>query len=333
MKIKKYLFVVLAPVIAGIIQYYLWNYLSPFVWFLFFPTVFFAARFAGLWGGIISATVSTFIVLYLFIPPQFSWHIDNLDNLYSVIIFLFMGYLFGDSQEKLKNSTAKLEILLKKSHQKNEEIIHLYEQNLALDDIKFYQLANSLPQIVWATTPAGKNIFFNRQWYEYTGMGIDESAGDGWNKPFHPDDRNRSWNAWQNAVNNNGEYSLECRLRRADGQYRWWLIRGIPVFNTNHDIYKWFGTCTDIHEIKLVQEALAASQAKMSAALHSMRDAVFIVDSKGNYIDFNEAFITFHRFQSRNECLKSIKEFPWFLKCMTCKDYCLNKMIGLYREL
>jgi PAS domain-containing protein len=75
-------------------------------------------------------------------------------------------------------------------------------------------MAEALPQIVWITRPDGWNIFFNQKWVDYTGLTLEESYGHGWNKPFHPDDRQRAWDAWQNAVNNNGTYSLECRLRR-----------------------------------------------------------------------------------------------------------------------
>jgi len=96
--------------------------------------------------------------------------------------------------------------------------------HFAVSDNEFRAMAEALPQIVWITRPDGWNIFFNQKWVDYTGLTLEESYGHGWNKPFHPDDRQRAWDAWQNALNNNGTYSLECRLRRADGTYRWWLV-------------------------------------------------------------------------------------------------------------
>lgn len=121
---------------------------------------------------------------------------------------------------------------------------------------EFRLLAEAMPQIVWATDADGRNTFFNQQWVEYTGLSMEESSGDGWNKPFHPDDQQRAWDAWQQAINHNATYSLECRLRRADGQYRWWLIRGVPVNNETGAIAKWFGTCTDIQDIKQIESDL-----------------------------------------------------------------------------
>jgi len=111
-------------------------------------------------------------------------------------------------------------------------------------------MAESMPQIVWATTPDGKNIYFNHRWVDYTGMTLEESYGDGWNKPFHPDDQKRAWDAWANATKNRGIYSIESRLRAADGSYRWFLVRGEPMVDKDNKITKWFGTCTDIQEQK-----------------------------------------------------------------------------------
>jgi len=136
----------------------------------------------------------------------------------------------------------------------------LAEEALKKSEIEFRSLAESMPQIVWITRADGWNIYFNQQWVDYTGLTLEESYGAGWNKPFHPDDQQRSLDAWQNAVNNKGTYSIEVRMRRFDGEYRWWLIRGIPLLNDNGEILKWFGTCTDIDSIKHTENALFASE-------------------------------------------------------------------------
>lgn len=185
---------------------------------------------------------------------------------------------------------------------------------------EFQQLAESMPQIVWITDSEGLNTYFNQQWVDYTGLSLEESYGTGWNKPFHPDDKKRAWDAWQNAVTNNGTYSLECRLRHKDGDYFWWLIRGVPVFDLEGNIVKWFGTCTDIQKIKKAEAEIIEAKnyaeenaGKLKAALNSMSDAVFISDLDGNFINYNEAFATFHKFKNKHECAKTLKEYPVFL--------------------
>ncbi len=138
------------------------------------------------------------------------------------------------------------------------------EVALQASEQEFRSLAESMPQIVWITRPDGWNIYFNQQWVDYTGLTLEESNGHGWNKPFHPDDQQRAWDAWQYATQNDATYSLECRLRRADGAYRWWLIRGVPLRDASGKILKWFGTCTDIEEIKQTTEALQETQVMLA---------------------------------------------------------------------
>ena len=125
------------------------------------------------------------------------------------------------------------------------------EAELHERDAEFGTLAESMPQIVWMTRPDGSNIYFNQQWEDYTGLSAVEGLGDGWLKPFHPDDQPRAQDAWRKAVATVGTYSLEVRMRRADGAYRWWLVRGVPVRDATGRVNKWFGTCTDIHDLKM----------------------------------------------------------------------------------
>ena len=110
------------------------------------------------------------------------------------------------------------------------------EEALQRSEREFRELAESMPQIVWATRADGWNIYFNQQWVDYTGLTLEESYGEGWITPFHPDDRQRAWDAWQRATQHRDTYSLECRLRRADGVYQWWLIRGVPLLSANGEI-------------------------------------------------------------------------------------------------
>jgi len=134
------------------------------------------------------------------------------------------------------------------------------EEELREREAEFHSLAEAMPQIVWATRPDGWNIYFNQHWVDYTGLTLEQSYGHGWNIPFHPEDQQRAWDAWQNATQNDAAYSVECRLRRADGAYRWWLIRGAPQRDAGGKILKWFGTCTDIEDLKRAEEALRASE-------------------------------------------------------------------------
>jgi PAS domain S-box-containing protein len=127
------------------------------------------------------------------------------------------------------------------------------ERALQESESEFRALAESMPQIVWMTRPDGWNIYFNQRWSDYTGLTLEESFGHGWNKPFHPEDQQRAWEAWREATATGSTYMLEARLRRADGAYRWWLLRGVPQRDAAGTLVKWVGTCTDIHDLKLAE--------------------------------------------------------------------------------
>jgi len=104
----------------------------------------------------------------------------------------------------------------------------LSEIALRESEAEFRALAEAMPQMVWITRPDGWNLYFSQQWVDYTGLTVEESLGHGWIKPFHPDDKKHAWDAWQRATATTGVYSIESRLRSAEGDYRWWLIRGVP---------------------------------------------------------------------------------------------------------
>ncbi len=206
--------------------------------------------------------------------------------------------------EKLKLANAAAIVADKKAYElniserKRTNSDLLSQGKTEESEIDFLLLAEALPQIVWITTAEGQNVYFNRQWTEYTGLSLEESYGDGWNEPFHPSDKQRAWEAWQNAVINDGTYSLECQLRKYDGSYRWWLIRGVPVHDKEGKIIKWIGTCTDIQNIKETELALKAakketekSEEKFRLAFLTNPEAITMNNLEtGAYVSVNYGF-------------------------------------------
>jgi diguanylate cyclase (GGDEF)-like protein/PAS domain S-box-containing protein len=147
---------------------------------------------------------------------------------------------------------------------------------------EFRTLAEAVPQIVWITDADGQCIYFNQQWMDYTGLTIEESLGEKWIKPFHPDDQKPTLDAWQTATRTRTRYMVESRLRRTDGVYRWWLIRGVHQQDAGGTILKWFGTCTDIHDLKMTEEALFLEKESAQVRLNSIADSVLCTDISGN---------------------------------------------------
>ena len=126
------------------------------------------------------------------------------------------------------------------------------------------QLADALPQLVWIARPDGRHLYYNRRWYEYTGMAIEQGTDEKWDNLFHPDDLDRANTKWAEALATGEPYNIEFRFRRAsDGEYRWFLGRALAHRSAEGHITNWFGTCTDIHEQKLVELALRSARDEM----------------------------------------------------------------------
>lgn len=115
-------------------------------------------------------------------------------------------------------------------------------------------LADAVPDIVWSTTPDGEVEYFNERWREYTGIPASESTGWQWAAVIHPDDVERTAATWRHSVATGAPYQIDYRLRRHDGEFRWFMGRGLPVRGADGRVTRWFGTCTDVHEERLLQE-------------------------------------------------------------------------------
>lgn len=128
------------------------------------------------------------------------------------------------------------------------------QEALRASELRFKQIGEALPQLVWTCLPDGSCDYFSKQWIEYTGISEADQLGMAWlNKVIHPDDMKRTFDHWMGAVEGRHPYDIEYRIRRYDGEYRWFKTRGTPFRNAEGKITYWFGTCTDIQDSKLAQ--------------------------------------------------------------------------------
>ena len=128
------------------------------------------------------------------------------------------------------------------------------EDQLRASEVRFRQLADVMPQIVWITGPTGANEYYNRRWYEYTGGTLEDGLGDQWSDPIHPEDQQRAIDHWNSCVRSGEPYEIEYRFRSQTGEYRWFLVRSLPVRDETGQIIQWFGTSTDIEDFKRAEE-------------------------------------------------------------------------------
>jgi PAS domain S-box-containing protein len=125
---------------------------------------------------------------------------------------------------------------------------------------------DAMPAYAWSALPDGTVDFFNQRWEEYTGRPLEEGLGWDWQAAAHPDDLPGFLSQWQAALANGQAMEYEVRVLRADGQYRWWLVRNVPMHNHRSEIVRWYGAAFDIHDKKDVEGALKATQAYLAEA-------------------------------------------------------------------
>ena len=130
-----------------------------------------------------------------------------------------------------------------------KEVAEAYAQSEA----GFRTLADTMPQMVWATQPDGFHNYYNARWYEFTGVQPGSTDGEGWSGLFHADDQDRAWALWRHSLETGEPYQIEYRLRHRSGAYRWVLGRALPTRDAEGRITRWYGTCTDIHDAKMAQ--------------------------------------------------------------------------------
>lgn len=128
--------------------------------------------------------------------------------------------------------------------------------NTANTQEHFNALATTAPQLGWITDPQGELLWFNQQWYDYTGLTAEQSLNNGWRQAHYPDNLNNTLEIWEAAMAAGNTYEVMHQLRRHDGLYRWFLTRAVPTYTSEGKITYWIGTCTDIDDTKQTQHEI-----------------------------------------------------------------------------
>ncbi len=129
---------------------------------------------------------------------------------------------------------------------------------------RYQMLAESMPNLVWTCLPDGQCDYLSRQWVEYTGRPEAEQLGYGWADQLHPDDREHAQASWTQAILRSEVFDVEFRIRRGDGEFRWFKTRAVPVRDATGTVVKWFGSSTDFEDLKRIEEKLRAQVARLN---------------------------------------------------------------------
>src|SRR5882672_7292840 len=152
---------------------------------------------------------------------------------------------------------------------------------------------DTIPTLAWCNLPDGSNEFCNQRWYDYTGVEPGEESGWGWKAAFHPDDLSPMLDLWSKLLSSGELGEIESRIRRRDGVYRWFLLRVQPFRNESGEIVKWYGTSTDIEDLKRAQVKLRQDEAELRQITDAIPQCIIVLSADGHSLYANRAAIDY----------------------------------------
>ncbi|WP_017715514.1 PAS domain-containing protein [Kamptonema formosum] len=259
---------------------------SPFL--LFFGSVMVSAWYGGLWAGVLATALAAFASDCFFLS-DLSLLVKSPGETLQLCLFVVEGLLISRTVAALKSRPVA-------SVAREQPAGNLTaggapaQEALATGETLYRTLAEAMPHFVWTLTAEGTLDYANRQWHEHTGLTVERVNNEGWGIAIHPEDLPRVTEVWAQLQQAGAVTEFECRHRRGDGTYRWFLCRLVPVFDARGEVIKWVGSSTDIDDLKQALAALRESQEHLQAILDNSPAVIHVVDTQNRYLLINRRY-------------------------------------------
>ena len=219
----------------------------------FYPTVAIVTLFAGLGPGLLATALAALVVDYWILQPVGHFNIASATDRLGLVVFTSAGLLISVVAELYRRARYKAAA---------------YDRQTMLreSEERFRMLANHIPQLCWMAHPDGWIYWYNMRWYEYTGTVPAQMEGWGWQSVHSPEVLPRVMEQWKDSITTGRPFEMVFPLRGADGQFRPFLTRVVPVHDGNGGLVHWFGTSTDITETMRVEEERRLLEAQVFQA-------------------------------------------------------------------
>jgi PAS domain S-box-containing protein len=171
----------------------------------------------------------------------------------------------ADRTQELENKAEALALLNAQLKGKNEQLDAILQ---------------TAPDIIFSSKGDGSRDYISERFSEYTGTLADSAAGFGWMDYVHPEDREPLKSQWVRCVESGAHYEAEYRIRAKNGDYRWFRARAIPIRNEEGNIARWYGTCSDIHDSKLLEHSIRENAATLERLVEERTEALRQLSSR-----------------------------------------------------
>jgi formate hydrogenlyase transcriptional activator len=157
----------------------------------------------------------------------------------------------------------------------------------------FRTMIDTIPALAWSCRSDGTCEFLNQRWLTYTGLSMEESIGWGWQAAIHRDDLDRLMDIWRSILVSKEPGEAEGRLRRLDGEYRWFLFRTVPVRDMRGNVVRWYGTNTDIEDLKRAEDQLRRDERELRQIVEAIPGSIVVLTPDGEVLYANEAVLDY----------------------------------------
>ncbi len=207
-------------------------------------------------GSIVLSIAAVACLNFFFTPPIFGLRVDYPQDVVALAAFLITSIAISGLTARVRK--------IAEEHQASQKA-----------------LIDTIPALVWSAGPDGLRDFHNQNWLQFTGISAEEAAGEGWAAVLHPDDRTLIVNKWRSALASGEPFEAEGRARDANGEYRAFITRAVPLRNDLGTIVKWYGTSISIEDRKQAEEALRESETHWREVFEHSPVMYFMVNSRG----------------------------------------------------
>ena len=154
-------------------------------------------------------------------------------------------------------------------------------------------MIDQMPTLAWSCRPDGSAEFVNQRWLDYTGLSLEEAVGWGWQATIHPEDLGKTMETWRRLVASEEPGEVEARVRRFDGEYRWFLVRAVPVRDEWRKVIRWYGTSTDIEDRKRAEEKLRQDERELRRITDAIAQPIGVLAPDGSTLYANQMMLNY----------------------------------------
>jgi PAS domain S-box-containing protein len=166
-------------------------------------------------------------------------------------------------------------------------------EEIRTSEAKLRKIIDTMPTLAWCSLPDGTGEFWNRRWHEYTGLTLEAARGWGWQDAIHPEDLKEITDKWLGFLASGQPGEVEGRLRRFDGVYRWFLFRAEPLRDESGNIVNWYGTDTDIEDLKRAEAKLRQDEEELRRVIDAIPQCITVLDISGRVIYANQTTLEY----------------------------------------